>query len=418
VRLKRDACLASWIIIKQFELMSDNRESSMVKSTQPERGNQAADSFILEGEKLAMNDAVAEGKSNIGLGPLPVASDSTRTENKQSSKDTDNLKICNCPCHSNSSDCIFNEKLSESVRFRELLILHLDLIEEQNAVLQLKEKHIHNLKVENEQLNARLSRMERRVTVKTRKHTDEADADSGKNKPLINKRSYSLSGSETSNKPKRIPIRSASSLNVTSRQFKDHATGRFLSTDIDYLETTAYSIFKAKTESKEVSRIAVPTWKDVPVEHIPKGHRSRNVEKNCAEGLEEITDDESYQRRHSKMELDEIRRKRWDIQQMRQERIHENLRQKQREREDPSQVKQKKTSTNNNTESLHPSPGNAMFIEVATELPVYALGSRIPELEPSEFNLPWFDMAKREALSRQKKMKTIRGQRRKTWHRY
>ena len=132
--------------------MSDNRESSMVKSTQPERGNQAADSFILEGEKLAMNDAVAEGKSNICVGPLPVASDSTRTENKQSSKDTDNLKICNCPCHSNSSDCIFNEKLSESVRFRELLILHLDLIEEQNAVLQLKEKHIHNLKVENEQV--------------------------------------------------------------------------------------------------------------------------------------------------------------------------------------------------------------------------------------------------------------------------
>ena len=46
---------------------------------------------------------------------------------------------------------------------------------------------------------------------------------------------------------------------------------------------------------------------------------------------------------------------------MRQERIHENLRQKQREREDPSQVKQKKTSTNNNTESLHPSPGNGKF---------------------------------------------------------
>ena len=47
---------------------------------------------------------------------------------------------------------------------------------------------------------------------------------------------------------------------------------------------------------------------------------------------------------------------------MRQERIHENLRQKQREREDPSQVKQKKTSTNNNTESLHPSPGNGKFL--------------------------------------------------------
>ena len=132
--------------------MSDNRESSMVKSTQQGRGSQMTDSLILEGEKLAMNDTVAEGKRDIDLGPSPVVSDSTRTENKQSSNDTDNLKMCSCPCHSNSSDCIFNEKLSESVRFRELLILHLDLIEEQNAVLQLKEKHIHNLKVENEQV--------------------------------------------------------------------------------------------------------------------------------------------------------------------------------------------------------------------------------------------------------------------------
>ena len=69
-------------------------------------------------------------------------------------------------------------------------------------------------------------------------------------------RSYSLSSIETSNKLKRIPMSGASSLNVTSRQFKDHATGRFLSTDIDYLETTPYSILKAKSESKQVSKIA------------------------------------------------------------------------------------------------------------------------------------------------------------------
>ena len=53
---------------------------------------------------------------------------------------------------------------------------------------------------------------------------------------------------------------------------------------------------------------------------------------------------------------------RWDIQQMRQERIHENLRQKQREREDPSQAKQKSKPPICSNQSLHPSPGNGIFL--------------------------------------------------------
>ena len=35
-----------------------------------------------------------------------------------------------------------------------------------------------------------------------------------------------------------------------------------------------------------------------------------------------------------------------------------------------------------------------------------------------EFDLPWFDMAKREVQNRQKKMKATRGQRRKTWYKF
>ena len=46
------------------------------------------------------------------------------------------------------------------------------------------------------------------------------------------------------------------SINVTSKQFKDNGTGLFLSTDVDYLQTTAYSSLKAKKENKEESRIA------------------------------------------------------------------------------------------------------------------------------------------------------------------
>ena len=139
--------------------MSDSHESSMVKSTQSVTGSQTADCFMLEREQMSMKDSVTEGRSSDldVLGPLPVVSGATKLDDKQALSDKDNAKICSCPCHSNSSDCIFSEKLSESIRFRELLILHLDMIEEQNAMLQMKEKHIHNLKIENEQVYATLT---------------------------------------------------------------------------------------------------------------------------------------------------------------------------------------------------------------------------------------------------------------------
>ena len=102
---------------------------------------------------MPRKDSVAEGRScdQDDLGPILVSEGREPGDNKLFS-DKDNSKTCSCPCHSSSSDCAFSEKLSESIRFRELLILHLDMIEEQNAMLQVKEKHIHNLKTENEQV--------------------------------------------------------------------------------------------------------------------------------------------------------------------------------------------------------------------------------------------------------------------------
>ena len=139
--------------------MSDIPENSMVKSTPPVTGGQAADSLDVEGEKVPRRGSIidCDVRDLDDLGPLPTVSDCFTNEDKQTQSDKNSHGICSCPCHSSNSNCVYDEKLSESVHFRELLLLHLDMIEEQNAILQMKEKHIHNLRIENEQVGATLS---------------------------------------------------------------------------------------------------------------------------------------------------------------------------------------------------------------------------------------------------------------------
>ena len=34
--------------------------------------------------------------------------------------------------------------------------------------------------------------------------------------------------------------------------------------------------------------LVVPSWKDVPIDHIPKVHRSKNTDKSVPDGLDEV----------------------------------------------------------------------------------------------------------------------------------
>ena len=82
-------------------------------------------------------------------------------------------------------------------------------------------------------------------------------------------RSHSFGGIETANRFKRSLLTGSSSINVTSKQFKDNGTGLFLSTDVDYLQMGAYSSFKTSTENKEVSRIAGTSLFHLLFEYLP-----------------------------------------------------------------------------------------------------------------------------------------------------
>lgn len=104
------------------------------------------------------------------------------------------------------------------------------------------------------------------------------------------------------------------------------------------------------------------------------------------EGTENL-DDEVYNKRHMRLENDERRRKRWDVQRIREQRIIEKLKQR-----------QERVGSNSRTEenlepvqTLWPSADDIKFLEVSDHLPVSAFGVPIPKFTPSEFSLPWLN---------------------------
>ncbi|GFS91263.1 male-specific lethal 1 homolog [Nephila pilipes] len=139
---------------------------------------------------------------------------------------------------------------------------------------------------------------------------------------------------------------------------------------MDFLTTDkAYFLpdFRSPPNSLDsFSEIDVPLWKLKPVTSFYQ-----------MEGTENINDS-VFSRRHTKFELDERRRKRWDMQRIRdQKAIEKKLA---REREHAGHRK---------SHSFFPDPRHIEYIEVTEHLPVLAFGHVIPLFQPCEFSLPW-----------------------------
>ncbi|KAF5303093.1 hypothetical protein FQR65_LT08425 [Abscondita terminalis] len=102
------------------------------------------------------------------------------------------------------------------------------------------------------------------------------------------------------------------------------------------------------------------------------------------EGTENL-DDEVYNKRHIRLENDERRRKRWDVQRIREQRIVEKLKQRQERIGSGSRIDEESESIN----SLWPPLEDIKYLEVCDHLPVSAFGAPIPRFQPMEFTLPW-----------------------------
>ncbi|XP_044729150.1 male-specific lethal 1-like 1 isoform X2 [Chrysoperla carnea] len=105
------------------------------------------------------------------------------------------------------------------------------------------------------------------------------------------------------------------------------------------------------------------------------------------EGTENL-DDDVFNKRHLRLENDERRRKRWDVQRIREQRHIEKLKQRQERVGSGGRTDDHISEPPN---SLWPSLDDIKYIEITEHLPVTAFGVPIAQFTPSEFSLPWLN---------------------------
>nr|XP_032807438.1 male-specific lethal 1 homolog [Petromyzon marinus] len=139
--------------------------------------------------------------------------------------------------------------------------------------------------------------------------------------------------------------------------------------------------------------VAIPSWREIKLEPLDKIQ---------SEYLLENTEDEAFNKRHTKHELDEKRRKRWDIQRIREQRQLQRLRERAFRKEGIPEPEPEMLS-------FFPEPEDVEELEVTPLLPVIAFGRALPRLLPQDFELPWLDDRTRQRLETPKKTSHGRG---------
>ncbi|XP_049843510.1 male-specific lethal 1 homolog isoform X1 [Schistocerca gregaria] len=131
----------------------------------------------------------------------------------------------------------------------------------------------------------------------------------------------------------------------------------------------------------DCTTVEVPSWR-------------HKVYTSCyaMEGTENL-DDEVFSKRHQRYESDERRRKRWDVQRIREQRHVEKLRQQEAARAVSAPIGRAsgghRRSDDNPLASLWPSPEDVTYVEIGEKLPVAAFGAPVINFHPNEFSLPW-----------------------------
>lgn len=146
-------------------------------------------------------------------------------------------------------------------------------------------------------------------------------------------------------------------------------------------EDLSYRKDVVQTEDTQLE-VKLPSWR-------PRKYPSLWV----LEGTENL-EDEVFVKRHQKLEVEEKRRKRWDLQRLREQKIYEKLKEKEMTAENL------KKGEDQHVESFYPLLDDITHIEVCNKIPVMAFGHALPNLKSEEFDLPWeVDASKGHARS-------------------
>lgn len=139
----------------------------------------------------------------------------------------------------------------------------------------------------------------------------------------------------------------------------------------------------------ELNRQIIEAGEDCPQAEninleIPKWTIKETTGLYCIEGTEDLGD-EVFHKRHARLEHHEKKRKKWDVQRIREQRTIERL--KRRHCKDETVDTQPNDA--DSAHSFYPPADNIKFIQITDDLPIQAFGEGIPALHRSDFTLPW-----------------------------
>ncbi|TRY55141.1 hypothetical protein DNTS_032639 [Danionella cerebrum] len=330
---------------------------------------------------------------------------------------------------------------AQTTCLKQLLLLQLDLIEQQQQQLQSKDKEIDDLKADRDTLLARIERMERRLQLVSKEPRDKRlfqplerwvpdtedfwESDLGdspqnqasKSTSKLQKRKLNPSEARTPRSraksmrgtPQKTDTRGASpcrrELRSKETPEKTNVGKSSRKTEGETSKEAEEPPFVATTEMylccweppesslqedcpKKEEDVAIPSWRENILEPLKQEDSA---------DLPECLDDGVFLKRHAKLELDEKRRKRWDIQRIREQRMHQRLQQR-LEKKKPTVPESEPEAS-----SFHPDLENVEAIMVTPFLPVVAFGRPLPNLTPKNFELPWLDEKSRSRVENPKK---------------
>jgi len=248
------------------------------------------------------------------------------------------------------------------LQLKQLLLSQLDFIQKQSEVIVAKDQQLKELKIQNETLQIKVGDIWTPEEVKSSTVTQE------KTKKI--KTAIKVESIEEEETP------------------DDHAED--METEEPYF-----------TLQNETIILKIPDNEQKVIEKKPEvpGFRLNPISPSyIMEGTEDI-EDETILKRHQKPENDEKRRKRWDVQRIREQRHVARLRARYDPNEDhvitnlssklmPLNAESSKDFSSLTT--LLPDPEEADEIVVQEKLPVSVFGCVLPNLGVHDFSLPWF----------------------------
>ena len=265
-------------------------------------------------------------------------------------------------------------------QLRQLLLSQLDLIQKQSESLVAKDHTIKELKRENEALKKKVTSLEKSAK---KQAAVNAKADppvsspprppphSQKAQPLADLK-HEIKVESNSDQVSPIPEQLDDECMETSEPY---FTQQYIH---DITETESDVDTQKKAEE-------VPGWRVKPISAS-----------YIMEGTENI-EDENLLKRHTKPENDEKRRKRWDVQRIREQRHVARLRARYDPNDggdnplvtNPMKANLAEASKESEIKTLLPCPEEAMEILVQDKLPVSVFGCVLPKLNSKDFSLPW-----------------------------